>query len=214
MIGDFINKLLKRNAKERLGTNSIDEIINHPWMEGVEWEIIESKLVDSDSIPFTPSIGDNFDSTAANEKDNMNMDNYDEYLKKVNESNFFKNYYYNYYNACAITKCKSFYEKTSIGHKYTTVTEGVKSSLYQSEVDHENNDITLENNNNITYNLPCPLNNSEPNKNKKEEESDDYPRKTKTNYIKSNSTLKRRIIGYDIQKMDKITRNKLFGEKN
>ena len=85
MIGDFINKLLNRNSKERLGTNSIDEIINHPWMEGVEWEIIESKLVDSDSIPFTPSIGDNFDSTAANEKDNMNMDNYDEYLKKINE---------------------------------------------------------------------------------------------------------------------------------
>ena len=214
MIGDFINKLLKRNARERLGTKSIDEIINHPWLEGVEWEIIESKLVDSDSIPFIPSVGDNFDSTSANEKDDMNMDNYDKYLKKVNESGFFKNYYYNYYSFSVITKCKSIYEKTSIGHKYTTATEGVKSSFYQSEVDHGNNDITLENNNNISYNLPCPLNNSEPNKNNKEEESDEYPRKSRTNYIKSNTTLKRRIIGYDKQKMDKIKKNKLFSEKD
>ena len=214
MIGDFINKLLKRNARERLGTKSIDEIINHPWLEGVEWEIIESKLVDSDSIPFIPSVGDNFDSTSANEKDDMNMDNYDKYLKKVNESGFFKNYYYNYYSFSVITKCKSIYEKTSIGHKYTTATEGVKSSFYQSEVDHGNNDITLENNNNISYNLPCPLNNSEPNKNNKEEESDEYPRKSRTNYIKSNTTLKRRIIGYHKQKMDKIKKNKLFSEKD
>ena len=43
LMGDFINKLLKRNDKKRLGYKSIDEIINHPWLEGINWRMIEEK---------------------------------------------------------------------------------------------------------------------------------------------------------------------------
>ena len=210
-MGDFINKLLKRNMKERLGYKSIDEIINHPWLEGVEWEIIESKLVNSEYIPFVPSVGDNFDSNHANKKDDMNMDNYDEYLKKINDSGYFKNFYFNYFNFCTITKCKIIYEKTSIGHKYTTVTEGVKSSN-QSEIDNENNDFTLVKNN-LSESITSGLNNSGRNKINKEGESDvDIIRKSKTNYIKSNSILKRKIIGYEKNQMNHIKKNPPFGE--
>ena len=208
-MGDFINRLLKRNMRERLGNKSINEIINHPWLEGIEWEIIESKLLDSDYIPFVPNVGDNFDTNIANKKDNMNMDNYDEYLKKINDSGYFKNFYFNYFNFCAITKCKIIYEKTSIGHKYTTVTEGVKSS-HQSEND--NDDATVAKDN-ISYSIASGLNNSDPNHTNKEKESS-FIRKSKTNYPKSNSLLKRKIIGYEKEKMNDIKKTKLFREYN
>ena len=74
--------MLKRNRRERLGNKGIDEIMNHSWLEGVDWGIIETKLVDNEYIPFVPTVGDNFYSNVANKKDLMDMDNYEECLKK------------------------------------------------------------------------------------------------------------------------------------
>ena len=34
---DFINKLLLRNPDQRLGSNGIEEIKEHPWLADVEW---------------------------------------------------------------------------------------------------------------------------------------------------------------------------------
>ena len=209
---DFINKLLKRNRKERLGNKSIQEIINHPWFEGIEWEIIESKLVDNNLIPFIPLVGDNFDANIANRKENMIMDNYDIYLKKINDSGFFKNFYFNFFNLNSIAKCKVVYEKTSLGHKYTTATEALKSYFNESEIKQEYNDISIDNNN-ISYNKTTEINNSITNKNNIKDESH-FPKKSKTNNIKSNTTLKRRIIGYDKNKLNEMKIENLFGEFN
>ena len=186
-MGDFINKLLKRNPEERLGNKNIEEIINHPWLKGVDLDIIESKLYDSDNIPFIPNVGDNFDSYIANKKDNMNLENYDIYLKKINNSGFFDNFYFNYHTCNTITKCKVIYEKESDIHKFTISTDERKTSPDQSEVELENNDISMENRNNISFNLNSELYNPESN----------FPRKSKTNYIKSNRVLRRRIIGFE-----------------
>ena len=35
---DFANKLIQRRESERLGTKGIEEIKNHPWFDGFEWE--------------------------------------------------------------------------------------------------------------------------------------------------------------------------------
>lgn len=35
--GDFINKLIKRKPENRLGYNGIEEIKNHPWLNGLNW---------------------------------------------------------------------------------------------------------------------------------------------------------------------------------
>ena len=83
MIGDFINKLLKRNYRERLGNKGIKDIMNHPWLEGVEWDIIEGKLMISENIPFSPLLGDNFDNNLVNKKEQIVMEHYEEYLKKL-----------------------------------------------------------------------------------------------------------------------------------
>ena len=215
IMGDFINKLLKRNKHERLGNKSIDEIMNHSWLEGVDWKIIELKLVDSEYIPFVPSIGDNFDSNVANKKDNMNMEHYEENLKKINDSGYFKHFYFNYYSNINISKTKLIHEKTSISHKYTTVTEGMKSTPTQSEGDPESNDISIGNNNNISLIKSISIQNFENNSdlNKKNGQTDsDFPKKSKTNYIKSTSLLKKRII-YDKGQFHEMNKSNVSKEK-
>jgi serine/threonine protein kinase len=44
---DFINKLLQRNPKERLGSNGPQEIKNHSWLSDVEWKKILEKKFES-----------------------------------------------------------------------------------------------------------------------------------------------------------------------
>ena len=145
IFGDIINKLLKRNYSERLGNKGIRDIINHPWLQDVEWDIIEKKLVLSENIPFIPSIGDNFDDKSANKKENMDMEHYDEYLKKINDSKYFKSFYFNYFN---LKKCKSMlHEKTTLSHKFTSATDGFKSTQSDGEIDY--NYISQGNDNNI-----------------------------------------------------------------
>ena len=50
---DFINRLLKRKASERLGTNGVDEIMRHPWFHDIDWNKMQSKKYPS---PFMPNL--------------------------------------------------------------------------------------------------------------------------------------------------------------
>ena len=203
-IGDFINKLLKRNMKKRLGNKGIDEIINHPWLEDVQWETIESKLLTDDGMPFIPCLGDNFNINAANKKDYIEVDNYDECLKKINNSGYFKNFYFNYFNICAITKCKAIY-------KNSKDQQGIKNSN-QNESEYDNNDFTFCYDN-IYINSTSGLKNFD--SNKRNEENDlDFIRKSKTNYNKSNLILKRIIKGYEKGESNDIKKIGIFGESD
>jgi serum/glucocorticoid-regulated kinase 2 len=206
IIGDFINKLLKRNFRERLGNKGIQNIMNHPWLEGVNWDIIEAKLVANEKIPFWPSLGDNFDNTLANKKENMDMEHYEEYLKKINDSGYFKNFYFNYFN---IKQSKTL-EKTSNSLKNTSNTDGLKTS--RSEVENFLNNISMRNvKRNISYikiNTNNLDNNDGQNKERISTESKvgkQYKIKIKTNTILSN---KSRI--YEKQQLNKFNRALLF----
>jgi serum/glucocorticoid-regulated kinase 1/serum/glucocorticoid-regulated kinase 2 len=42
---DFINHLIQRKPKNRLGKDSIYELINHPWLEGFDWEELKKKAI-------------------------------------------------------------------------------------------------------------------------------------------------------------------------
>jgi serine/threonine protein kinase len=48
---DFINKLIKRKPESRLGSGSINEIKRHPWLQGLNWEKLRSKDIESPFIP-------------------------------------------------------------------------------------------------------------------------------------------------------------------
>ena len=92
---DFINKLLKRKANERLGSKGINEIMQHPWLKGINWDIMESKSINEEEIPFIPSPGDNFDYLKVNNKINEKDINYNSYLKLINNSTLFNSFYFN-----------------------------------------------------------------------------------------------------------------------
>ena len=94
---DFINKLLKRKKEKRLGNKDFNQIISHPWLKGIDWENMEAKILLDENIPFKPSSGDNFNFLKVNNHINEKDKNYKSYLKLINNSTLFSNFYYNYY---------------------------------------------------------------------------------------------------------------------
>lgn len=59
---DFISKLLTVDVSERLGAtlNDAEEIMQHPWFEGVEWDKVYNQVYQP---PLVPYIVDEFDSS-------------------------------------------------------------------------------------------------------------------------------------------------------
>ena len=56
---DFINQLLQRKPKKRLGYNGVAEIKNHPWMKDIDWDLLYRKKIDAPFLP--PTNKENFD---------------------------------------------------------------------------------------------------------------------------------------------------------
>lgn len=48
---DFINKLIQKNPKYRLGHFGIQDIKRHKWLSGITWPKIESKQQRSTYVP-------------------------------------------------------------------------------------------------------------------------------------------------------------------
>ena len=92
---DFINGLLKRKSEERLGAKGIKQIIQHPWLNDIDWDTIETKSCEEDDIPFVPNPGDNFDYLKINDKIKQNDEKYNSYLKLINNSTIFNSFYFN-----------------------------------------------------------------------------------------------------------------------
>ena len=61
--GKFINSLLQRKPENRLGTNGIDDLKQHPWLSDINWEKIRNKQA---KAPFLPPSKENFDSKMIN----------------------------------------------------------------------------------------------------------------------------------------------------
>lgn len=87
---DFVNKLLKRRAVDRLGCRGVQELKNHPWFSNVDWKKIYHKELDA---PFIPNKGDNFDVNSANKKE-PEIKNAQMILDLVNKHKEFAGYYY------------------------------------------------------------------------------------------------------------------------
>ena len=96
-------------------------------------------MVECEDIPFTPTIGDNFDNDFVNKRDNINLDHYHEYLKKINESEIFKNFYFNYYSLKLSLNKKTSYSTGNSGNKTATRTNSDGLNI--------NDETLLENNN-------------------------------------------------------------------
>ena len=89
---DFINKLIQRKPKNRLGKNSIKEVINHPWLKGYDWENLKNKKL---KAYYIPKEGDNYDKKYCLQSNKIGTDTIERYKQITNEPNYdiiFKNF--------------------------------------------------------------------------------------------------------------------------
>ena len=90
---DFINQLLQRKPKKRLGFNGVGEIKNHPWMKNMDWESLSKKLIDAPFVP--PTTKENFDKRYCEGQDNVGeetIERYELYLQSDLYGGVFVNY--------------------------------------------------------------------------------------------------------------------------
>ena len=90
---DFINLLLQRKPKKRLGFNGVKEIKHHPWMNDINWELLMEKKIEAPYIP--PSHKENFDKKYCEGEDNVGeetLERYELYFQSELYEDVFKNY--------------------------------------------------------------------------------------------------------------------------
>ena len=56
---DFVNKLIQRKPQQRLGSNGVNEVKQHPWLRELNWKKLLDKEIDSPFVPVMKK--DNFD---------------------------------------------------------------------------------------------------------------------------------------------------------
>ena len=90
---DFINLLLQRKPKKRLGYNGVKEIKDHPWMSDMNWELLYQKKIEAPYVP--PSYKENFDKKYCEGEDNVGeetIERYELYFQSELYADVFKNY--------------------------------------------------------------------------------------------------------------------------
>ena len=132
---DFINKLLLRKAKKRLGANGIIELKNHIWMKDVDWESLELKKIKPPFVPEKSS--DNFDRNYCEEEEEIGeetVERYKIYAQSDLYPEVFKNYTYcnlSYISNYHIKRLKRFKENNK---KIKDIIEqNVKKALKDSD---------------------------------------------------------------------------------
>ena len=96
---DFINHLLIRKPELRLGHNSINDIKEHEWFEGFNWNNLYNKLL---KAPFVPNSYDNYDKKYCESIEQIGIDTqerYNIYMKHYKYVSLFRNFTY-YKNEC------------------------------------------------------------------------------------------------------------------
>ena len=89
---DFINRMIYRKPKKRLGFKGIDEIKTHQWFYGFSWEELKEKKIKSF---FVPKNGDNFDRKyceGVEKIDSETRRRYLYYMSKERYKDLFANY--------------------------------------------------------------------------------------------------------------------------
>ena len=192
---DFINKLIQRKPKNRLGKGGIKEVINHPWLKGFDWESMKSKSL---KAYYLPKEGDNYDKKYCLQNNKMGTETIERYKVITDDPNYeiiFKNF------DCEKIpeELKIFVDKNKIGD--SLINNANISSNNSTTSISRNNKINFNNNNNN-------INNNDGNK----KNNNKYPNSN------SNSLLARQrnksMENIFIDQKGKINIDKINGEKS
>ena len=165
--GDFINKMIKRKVRKRLGFYGINEIKNHAWFRDINWDYLLMKKIKS---PYLPKDGDNFDKKfceVTNEfyKDINIKEKYNNLIKQKDYFNLFKNYtfirqeekervlndyYYCFYNN--INNNVNNKNKNNLNKELKKSLTKIIQTNKNHQIKLENNFINNENKNTLNYN--------------------------------------------------------------
>ena len=145
---NFINSLLIRKPENRLGfKNGIKDLMEHPWMKDVNWNLLKEKKI---KAPFIPNFGEeNFDKSYCEMIErigNDTMERYREYMSNEVFTEIFKGYFYFNYvpqeNFFKKIVCKKINKKSSKKFVYENKFRNVLSS--SSINDNKNNGLNLK----------------------------------------------------------------------
>ena len=165
---DFINLLLQRKPKKRLGYNGVNEIKEHPWMKDIDFDLLYNKKIEA---PFIPPIDkENFDKKYCEGEDKVGettLERYELYFNSELYEGVFKNYtyinkiYLNEYNNnrnIKIQNVKMINNDVALNKNknFNTINYERNSSMK------DNNEITLEKNT-IEYDSKLKLKNNKEN---------------------------------------------------
>ena len=165
---DFINLLLQRKPKKRLGYNGVNEIKEHPWMKDIDFDLLFNKKIEA---PFIPPIDkENFDKKYCEGEDKVGettLERYELYFNSELYEGVFKNYtyinkiYLNEYNNnrnIKIQNVKMINNDVALNKNknFNTINYERNSSMK------DNNETTLEKNT-IEYDSKLKLKNSKEN---------------------------------------------------
>ena len=82
---DFINQLIQRKPKNRLGRDGISEVINHSWLKGFDWEALKEKNL---RAYYLPKEGDNFDKKYCLQNNKLGTETMERYKEITMDSNY------------------------------------------------------------------------------------------------------------------------------
>ena len=142
---DFINRLIQRKPKNRLGKDNINEVIDHPWFNNFDWENVEKKKV---KAPYIPKLGDNFDKKYCLQSNKIGTDTMERYKKIMMEENY--NLIFKQFNCTKIPDELKGFSSKKINDSIYGLNNNITSNISTTSISRNNkNENKLNNLNNL-----------------------------------------------------------------
>ena len=168
---DFINRLIQRKPKNRLGKDSINEVICHPWFNNFDWENVEKKKI---KAPYVPKLGDNFDKKYCLQSNKIGTDTMERYKKIMMEDNY--NSIFKQFNCTKIPdELKGFSSQKINDSIYGLNNNNITSNISTTSISRNNKNDNKQNNlNNLIGHNNLIKKNKAENKNKIDKNNEEY----------------------------------------
>ena len=137
---DFINKLIQRKPKNRLGKDNINEVIGHPWFNEFDWDNTSKKKL---KAPYVPKLGDNFDKKYCLQSNKIGTDTMERYKKIMLEDNY--NLVFMQFNCNRIPEELKGYSNKKINENIHGINNNITSNLSTTISRNNKNEIKQNN---------------------------------------------------------------------